>query len=201
MASTDRCSQEAEIYIRFRPLSYRLVAVLGVLIFLLALLPGLGLKATLTGMGWGAVQAWLGFSLARRWRGVLDIGQRISYRRGKQSLDLPPGAARAVRISRRPSSSFLPTVYSLEVDIGDGSHELPFAEHRLLGNKAMEMASQIAETLGVPIQDPTGEKWRSSRHTMVRWQGRGEEWKIVLVALALVIALVLACLGAFRIVG
>ena len=114
-------------------------------------------------------------------RGQLTVGKVLAYRRGKTAFEVPRTAAVSVRIRRPVWPLQRPTDYSLNVRIGDRTFLLPFAEHWLHGGRAGQRAQQLSECLGVPIEDPRGDLFRSSRLFWLRWMGASEEWKVLLM--------------------
>jgi hypothetical protein len=142
------------------------------------------------------VSAVLALVVWRRWA-VLTVGERIVYR-GRVAFSLPLAAALRIHVDRSLTPPRKPTTWLLIVEIQGREHRLPFAEHWLWGRRAQARAEALADRLGLLIADPVGEARRASRWRAVRWLGRGEEWKLALVALGLALglaALVLAAVG------
>lgn len=144
--------------------------------------------------GIGGCALALGMALvAIRTRARVTIGASIRYHRRGRSLTLDRRAARAVIVERRPAGLTRPTDYRLQVSVDGRDVHLLVGRHLLYGGSAMAHARQIADVLTVPLHDPVGERLRASRFAPARWVGRGEEWRIALLA-GLVAAPVVICL-------
>lgn len=186
-----RCRREGADLLRYRlvPVVYTTGAVLSALMAVIGLVapvdlgPRLALFLTFGGL------SYLVGRLAWRRRGLLEVGGTLRYRRGMQRFDLPRRAAVAVFVERTDRPLREPTDYLLVVRIGGREHRLPFAEHWLSGKRAQQQAERLAAELGVPIEDPVGAIRRRSRIFLVRWLGEGQEWRVLLLTVALTLAL------------
>ena len=174
--------------VRFVPgVAVALGAVSGGATLLLALVPGLPMGPRFAGLlCFGAGFALMGLVVARR-AATLSIDRTLTYRRLGTRLELPRDAVRAVRVVRPLIPLRRPTTYTLVVRAGERTFQLPFAEHWLLGARAFAKASGVARALGVPMEDRVGERWRASRVPLVRWMGRGEEWRVLAVVAPLAV--------------
>ncbi len=146
-----------------------------------AVAPGLSLGARFAGLVvWLFGAALMSLVTARR-LGSLQIGTSIVFRRWNLRIERRLQDAVAVRIQRPRIPIRSATEYALVVRVpGRKDVALPFAEHWLSGASATARARTVAERLGVPVLDPTGERWRASPVFLLRWVGRGEEWKVAL---------------------
>lgn len=131
-------------------------------------------------------------------RGTLTIGEHLEYRRGRTQFELSRDQAVEVFIRRPWLGSRLPTDYLLRVSVESRTFLLPFAEHWLDGRAAMRDAHTVAQVLGVPVVDERGDRLRASRNPLARWQGAGQDWKVLAFAVCVG---ALAALALLAIVG
>lgn len=129
----------------------------------------------------GAAAALMAVVVVRR-AALLEVGEVLRYSRLGGSFHLPRAAAVAVRVLRPTIPLRQATTYALVVRVGAREARLPFAEHWCFGTGPRAEARGLAQQLGVPFEDPTGEAW-SARGGPWAWLAAGEEWKLVLILL------------------
>ena len=153
-------------------------------------IPDADLGERLVGGGLGLLLAFVGvFALARR-AATIRIADQIEYRRLSQSVDVPLAWAERVDV-RRPTMITGASFWDLVVVIGGDEYRLPLAGHYYFGAHVQRRAQKVADRLQIPIVDPVGDEWRSSRRLPLRLLGAGHDWAIVVggVVVALVVPL------------
>lgn len=116
---------------------------------------------------------------------TLRIDERVVYTRIGLRLDLPRADAVAVRVIRPTVPLRQATTYALAMRVQGRDYALPFAEHWLFGAGERRQAQGLAAALGVPFEDPVGERWAGSRWRVLRWLAAGDEWKLAAIVVVL----------------
>lgn len=128
----------------------------------------------------GALVVWQGVRQAA----VLTVGDRVVWACRRVTAEVPLDQVHKVFIGR-PNLFGRSTRYLVIATLNGQRIRLLFAEHWASGSGAMATARAVADRLGVPLEDPTGELWRASWFPPARWLGHGQEWKVWMLGVAL----------------
>jgi hypothetical protein len=155
----------------------------GVIVYAL-LWPGFEIELRLVIALFGAViSGWQGWAA---WRTALSFrleGDRIELHYGGKSAVVPTSAVRAIHVHRSARPLATETTYLLVAEQGGERVGAPFFRHWLSESRARSTARAVADRLGVPVEDPLGERWGGASLPALRWVGVGQEWRLMIVGL------------------
>ncbi len=181
---------EPPLHVRMRATEFVVMLVFDVMLLVIGLAVAVeemwGLAVAVVG-GVDGLGSYFGI---RRMRADVTIGELIHYRRGKLAFDIHPTRITRVRVGRTSRRLTTPTIYYLTVRHQGRHRELPFAKHWFDGDAALRCAERVAARIGVPVFDPLQEKYGAARFPPLRWFARGKEWKLALLAVPVLGALI-----------
>ena len=122
-----------------------------------------------------------GFSwMALRGACILRIGNTIEHRKAWKQRVFPLDKAMYIRVNR---SLIMPSTVDGYLIVNDSGYEsqLQFSEYSLFGVRDEAKVKELARLLNIRIEDPLGERWRSSSCFLVRWMGSGRLWSVWLL--------------------
>ncbi|TVQ94788.1 MAG: hypothetical protein EA397_00920 [Deltaproteobacteria bacterium] len=128
-------------------------------------------------LGWQAWSLW-----RSRLRLVIDAQQvQVLFPKGSSTMKREAVHAISVRRSVRPLTQ--ETLYLVVCNNQGELLGVPFERHWLHQDRTYAFAQELAKQLGVPLQDPQGERWSQLSFPALRWVGQGREWRLLLVGL------------------
>ncbi len=153
--------------------------------------PDAGLDERLAGGGFGLVLTIMGALALVKRVATLRIADQIEYRRLSRSVDVPLAWARKI-VVQRPSMFTGASFWDVVVVIDDDEFRQPLAGHHYFGAHVQRRAQKVADRLQIPIVDPVGDTWRSSRFLPLRLMGAGHDWVIVVGGVVVALFVLLA---------